>query len=180
MPEMDEGGFNIRIFFPVGISLPEARKFMPKIRQTIYKNEQVSVVLSQLGRNDDGTDPLPPNRLEVLIGLKDYSKWKEKITKQELLLRMKNDLEATLPGARVSFSQPIMDNLSEAIMGTIADLAVFVSGNDLKIMREIGNEVLKEIKDMKGASEYGIEQEAESPQLTIKIDREAAARLVST
>lgn len=176
LPEMDEGGFNIRIFFPVGISLPEARKFMPKIRQTIYKNEQVSVVLSQLGRNDDGTDPLPPNRLEVLIGLKDYRKWKEKITKQELLLRMKNDLEATLPGARVSFSQPIMDNLSEAIMGTIADLAVFVSGNDLKIMREIGNEVLKEIKDMKGASEYGIEQEAESPQLTIKIDREAAAR----
>ncbi|TGK46515.1 efflux RND transporter permease subunit [Leptospira bouyouniensis] len=176
LPEMDEGGFNIRIFFPVGISLPEARKFMPKIRQTVYKNEQVSVVISQLGRNDDGTDPLPPNRLEVLIGLKDYSKWKEKITKQELLLRMKNDLEATLPGARISFSQPIMDNLSEAIMGTIADLAVFVSGNDLKIMRGIGNEVLKEIKEMKGASEFGIEQEAESPQLTISINREAAAR----
>jgi cobalt-zinc-cadmium resistance protein CzcA len=176
LPEMDEGGFNIRIFFPVGISLPEARKFMPKIRQTIYKNEQVSVVLSQLGRNDDGTDPLPPNRLEVLIGLKDYDDWKEKITKTQLLLRMRNDLEATLPGARISFSQPIMDNLSEAIMGTIADLAVFVSGNDLKIMREIGTEILDIVKDMKGASEYGIEQENQSPQLTIKINREAAAR----
>ncbi|GBF50209.1 heavy metal efflux pump [Leptospira ryugenii] len=176
LPEMDEGGFNIRIFFPVGISLPEARKFMPTIRKTIYKNEQVNVVISQLGRNDDGTDPLPPNRLEVLIGLKDYADWKEKITKQELLLRMKNDLEATLPGARVSFSQPIMDNLSEAIMGTIADLAVFVSGNDLKIMREIASEVLEIVKDMRGASEYGIEQEADSPQLTIQIDREKAAR----
>lgn len=176
LPEMDEGGFNLRIFFPVGISLPESRKFIPKIRETIYRNEQVNVVLSQLGRNDDGTDPLPPNRLEVLVSLKDYSTWKEKITKQELLLRMKNDLEATLPGARVSFSQPIMDNLSEAIMGTIADLAVFISGNDLKIMRSIGNEVLDIIKDMKGASEFGIEQEAESPQLTIRIRREKAAR----
>ncbi|AOP33879.1 cation transporter [Leptospira tipperaryensis] len=176
LPEMDEGGFNLRIFFPVGISLPESRKFIPKIRQMIYKNEQVNVVISQLGRNDDGTDPLPPNRLEVLVGLKDYDDWKEKITKQELLLRMRNDLEAGLPGARVSFSQPIMDNLSEAIMGTIADLAVFVSGNDLKIMRQIGDEILEIVKDMKGASEYGIEQEADSSQLTIRIDREAAAR----
>lgn len=176
LPEMDEGGFNLRIFFPVGISLPESRKFIPKIRQMIYKNEQVNVVISQLGRNDDGTDPLPPNRLEVLVGLKDYDDWKEKITKQELLLRMRNDLEAGLPGARVSFSQPIMDNLSEAIMGTIADLAVFVSGNDLKVMRQIGEEVLDIVKDMKGASEFGIEQEADSSQLTIRIDREAAAR----
>ncbi len=176
LPEMDEGGFNLRIFFPVGISLPESRKFMPKIREMIYKNEQVSMVISQLGRNDDGTDPLPPNRLEVLVGLKDYDDWKERITKQELLLRMKNDLEAGLPGARISFSQPIMDNLSEAIMGTIADLAVFVSGNDLKIMRGLSEEILDIVKEMHGASEFGIEQEADSPQLTIRIDREAAAR----
>ncbi|TGK05521.1 efflux RND transporter permease subunit [Leptospira langatensis] len=176
LPEMDEGGFNLRIFFPVGISLPEARKFMPKIREMIYRNEQVNVVLSQLGRNDDGTDPLPPNRLEVLVGLKDYDDWKERITKQELLLRMKNELEAGLPGARVSFSQPIMDNLSEAIMGTIADLAVFVSGNDLKIMRGLAEDILEIVKEMPGASEYGIEQEADSPQLTVRIDREAAAR----
>lgn len=176
LPEMDEGGFNLRIFFPVGISLPESQKFIPKIREIIGRNEQVSVLLSQLGRNDDGTDPLPPNRLEVLVGLKDYSQWKEHITKQQLLIRMKNDLEAGIPGARISFSQPIMDNLSEAIMGTIADLAVFVSGQDLKIMRGIANEVLDIVKDMKGASEFGIEQEAESAQLTITIDREEAAR----
>jgi cobalt-zinc-cadmium resistance protein CzcA len=176
LPEMDEGGFNLRIFFPVGISLTESRKFIPQIRKIITKNEQVNIILSQLGRNDDGTDPLPPNRLEVLVGLKDYSKWTENITKQELLLRLKNDLEAGIPGARVSFSQPIMDNLSEAIMGTIADLAVFVSGQDLKIMRSIANEILDIVKEMEGASEFGIEQEADSPQLTININRKEAAR----
>jgi cobalt-zinc-cadmium resistance protein CzcA len=176
LPELDEGGFNIRGYFPVGIHLQEARKVIPKIREVISKNEQVNVILTQLGRNDDGTDPLGPNRLEVLIGLKDYSTWTEKITKQELLIRMKNDLEINCPGVRFSFSQPIMDNLSEAITGTIADLAVFISGTDLDIMRKIANDVLSIVKEMPGASEYGIEQEGSSTQLSIKINRESAAR----
>ncbi len=176
LPELDEGGFTIRAYYPVGIAIQGAKKHVADIRKVIYKNEQVDVILSQMGRNDDGTDPLPSNRLEIYIGLKDYSEWKEKITKQELLLRMKNDLETTFPGIRFSFSQPIMDNLSEAIMGTIADLAVFVSGPDLEVMRDKGNEILDIIKEMKGASEYGIEQEGSSAQLTIKINREATAR----
>lgn len=176
LPSLDEGGFTLRLYFPVGISLPEAKKFVPKVRQIIYKNEQVNMILSQYGRNDDGTDPLPPNRLEVYVGLKDYSKWKERITKEQLLLRMRDNLESGLPGVRVSFSQPIMDNLSEAIMGTIADLAVFISGKDLHIMRDLAEQVVHIVSTMKGASEYGIEQEAPAPQLVIRIKREVAAR----
>ncbi|TGL44746.1 efflux RND transporter permease subunit [Leptospira perdikensis] len=176
LPSLDEGGFTLRLYFPVGISLPEAKKFIPKVRKIIYTNEQVNVILSQYGRNDDGTDPLPPNRLEVYVGLKDYNQWKEHITKEQLLLRMRDNLEAGLPGVRVSFSQPIMDNLSEAIMGTIADLAVFVAGQDLTEMRRISKEIVEIISTMKGASEFGIEQEAPAPQLVIRIKREKAAR----
>ncbi|EMO08681.1 MMPL family protein [Leptospira borgpetersenii str. Noumea 25] len=142
----------------------------------IYKNEQVNMILSQYGRNDDGTDPLPPNRLEVYVGLKDYKNWHEKITKEQLLIRMRNDLEEGLPGVKVSFSQPIMDNLSEAIMGTIADLAVFVSGQDLTEMRHIAQQILDIVSKMKGASEYGIEQEGPAPQLVIRLKRAIAAR----
>lgn len=176
LPELDEGGFTMRVFFPVGISLDAANQYPSKIRKIIYKNEQVNVILSQMGRNDDGTDPLPPNRLEIYIGLKDYHDWKEKITKQQLLIRLRDDLEANFPGVRFSFSQPIMDNLSEAIMGTIADLGVFVSGSDLTVMRGIATKVLAIVAKMEGASEFGIEQEADSPQLTIRIKREEAAR----
>jgi cobalt-zinc-cadmium resistance protein CzcA len=176
LPELDEGGFNVRGYFPVGISLKAASKYMKLIRDTISKNEQVKVVLTQLGRNDDGTDPLGPNRLEVQVTLKDYNQWKEKITKLELLIRMRNDLEEVMPGVRFSFSQPIMDNLSEAVTGTIADLAIFVGGQDLKLSRKYANEILAIIKDIPGASEYGIEQEGETAQLNILIDREAAAR----
>ena len=176
LPELDEGGFNIRAYFPVGIHLQEARKVIPRMREVISKNEQVNVILTQMGRNDDGTDPLPSNRLEILIGLKDYSSWNEKISKQELLIRMKNDLEINCPGVRFSFSQPIMDNLSEAITGTIADLAIFVSGADLDVMRKTAVEILDIVKEMQGASEYSIEQEGNSTQLSVKINREVAAR----
>ncbi|EKR92002.1 efflux RND transporter permease subunit [Leptospira santarosai] len=176
LPSLDEGGFTLRLYFPVGISLPEAKKFIPKIRGIIYKNEQVNMILSQYGRNDDGTDPLPPNRLEIYVGLKDYKNWNEKITKEQLLIRMRNDLEEGLPGVKVSFSQPIMDNLSEAIMGTIADLAVFVSGQDLTEMRHIAQQILDIVSKMKGASEYGIEQEGPAPQLVIRLKRAVAAR----
>lgn len=176
LPSLDEGGFTLRLYFPVGISLPEAKKFVPKVRKIIYKNEMVETILSQYGRNDDGTDPLPPNRLEVYVGLKDYKMWKEKITKEQLLIRMRNELEEGLPGVRVSFSQPIMDNLSEAIMGTIADLAVFVSGHDMRIMRDLADQILKIVSEMKGASEYGIEQEGPAPQLVIRLKRDVAAR----
>jgi len=176
LPELDEGGFTMRAFFPVGVHLQEARKYLILMRKLIAKNQPVDVILSQLGRNDDGTDPLGPNRLEVFIGLRDYNKWEEKISKQQLLLRLRNDMESNFPGVRFSFSQPIMDNLSEAIMGTIADLAIFVVGDDLKIMRKLAEEILVIIKEIPGASEYGIEQEGEQAQLTINIRREVAAR----
>ncbi|HNH08967.1 MAG TPA: efflux RND transporter permease subunit, partial [Leptospiraceae bacterium] len=176
LPELDEGGFTMRAFWPVGIHLQQVRSYMPKFREVIANNKQVNVILSQLGRNDDGTDPLGPNRLEVYIGLRDYSKWEEKITKADLLLRMKNDLEAEFPGVRLSFSQPIMDNLSEAIMGTIADLAIFIAGDDLREMRKIAEQILEIVKDIPGASEFGIEQEGEQTQLSINIDREKSAR----
>ncbi len=176
LPELDEGGITMRAFWPVGIHLQEVRKYTGKMREIINRNKQVNVILTQLGRNDDGTDPLGPNRLEVYIGLRDYSKWEEKITKTDLLLRMKNELESNFPGVRFSFSQPIMDNLSEAIMGTIADLAIFVNGDDLGEMRKIAEQILAIVKDIKGASEFGIEQEGEQTQLTITIDREKSAR----
>ena len=60
LPNLDEGAFNIRCFFPVGIAIEEAKQYTPIIRDVISKNKEVNVVLTQLGRNDDGTDPYGP------------------------------------------------------------------------------------------------------------------------
>jgi cobalt-zinc-cadmium resistance protein CzcA len=176
LPELDEGSFNIRCFFPVGISLGEAGKYTPVIRKLISAHPQVNVVLTQLGRNDDGTDPYGPNRLEIFVGLEDYSRWTKTISKQELLLRIKSELEQAVPGTLFSFSQPILDNVTEAVTGSVADLAVLISGEDLDLMRRKADSVLTIIRTIPGASESGIEQEGNQAQLSVEIDRTAAAR----
>lgn len=176
LPNLDEGAFNIRCFFPVGIAIEEAKQYTPIIRDVISKNKEVNVVLTQLGRNDDGTDPYGPNRLEILVGLRDYSEWKGPKTKEELMYKMKTDLEQAVPGALFSFSQPILDNVTEAVTGSVADLAILINGSDLKYMRAVADTVLSVIKTIPGASESGIEQEGDQAQLAVEIDRESAAR----
>ena len=176
LPELDEGSFNIRCFFPVGISLNEAKKYDDVIRHVIVKYKPVNLVITQQGRNDDGTDPYGPNRLEILVGLKDYSTWTHDISKEKLLKEMKSDLEQSIPGALFSFSQPILDNVTEAVTGSVADLAILINGANLKLMRTKADSILQIIKTIPGASEYGIEQEGNQAQLSIVVDREAAAR----
>ena len=176
LPELDEGAFNIRCFFPVGISLNEANKYCKTIRETLCRHREVNVAITQLGRNDDGTDPYGPNRLEILVGLRNYSTWTDKISKRELLLQIKQELEEAVPGTLISFSQPILDNVTEAVTGSVADLAILLNGDDLGRMRQEADSILAVIKEIPGATEFGIEQEADQAQLAIDIDRTATAR----
>ncbi len=176
LPELDEGAFNIRCFFPVGITLNDASKYCNTIRKVISNHKQVNIVLTQLGRNDDGTDPYGPNRLEILVGLKKYSTWISDTSKEELLLKMKKELSEAIPSAEFSFSQPILDNVTEAVTGSVADLAVLINGEDLNFMRKEADSILTVIRKIPGSSESGIEQEGNQAQLTIRIDRNAAAR----
>ncbi len=176
LPELDEGSFNIRCFFPVGINLDDAAKYTPVIRKIISDHKEVKSVITQLGRNDDGTDPYGPNRLEILVILNDYSTWIKNISKKDLLIQIKKSLEAAIPGAMFSFSQPILDNVTEAVTGSVADLAIQINGNDLNLMRQKADSILNIIKTIKGATEYGIEQEGNQAQLSIDINRTSAAR----
>jgi cobalt-zinc-cadmium resistance protein CzcA len=176
LPELDEGSFNIRCFFPVGINLDDAAKYTPIIRKIISDHKEVKSVITQLGRNDDGTDPYGPNRLEILVILNDYSTWIKNISKKDLLIQIKKSLETAIPGALFSFSQPILDNVTEAVTGSVADLAIQINGNDLNFMRQKADSILNIIKTIKGATEYGIEQEGDQAQLAIDINRVSAAR----
>ena len=97
-------------------------------------------------------------------------------SKQELLLQIKSELEQNVPGALFSFSQPILDNVTEAVTGSVADLAVLISGDDLDLMRRQADRVLAIVRTIPGASESGIEQEGNQAQLSVDIDRTAAAR----
>ncbi len=176
LPELDEGAINIRCFFPVGYSIQGASKLVPSIKKTLTDHDEVDLVITQLGRNDDGTDPYGPNRLEVLVALKDYKQWKSSLTKKELLGNIRDELKAKFPGLIFLYSQPIMDNVTEAVTGSVSDLAIMISGPDLDLMRKMGGEIKEVITKIPGASQVGIEQEVPQDQLQIVIDRVAAAR----
>ncbi|WPU66675.1 efflux RND transporter permease subunit [Peredibacter starrii] len=176
LPELDEGAINIRCFFPVGYSLQGANKLVPKIKDTLIQHDEVQLAITQLGRNDDGTDPYGPNRLEILVVLKDYKDWKKKVSKKEFLGSLKEELSAKYPGLTFLYSQPIMDNVTEAVTGSVSDLAVLINGQDLTLMREIAKKTIAVIEKIPGATQVGVEQEPPQDQLQISIDREAAAR----
>lgn len=176
LPELDEGSIFLRGNFPGGITIQENAKYAPKIRKIISKYPQVDNVITQTGRNDDGTDPFPPNRNEILIGLKEYEAWTDTISKDELVKRITQDLEHEIPGASFSSGQPIIDQVLEIVNGSAADLAVSIIGEDLNLMYEKADSIADIMKGMEGSDGIEIEQESAQDQLTVDIDRSQAAR----
>jgi cobalt-zinc-cadmium resistance protein CzcA len=176
LPTLDEGSIFLRGNFPSGITIQENASYAPKIRKIIAKYPQIAFVITQTGRNDDGTDPFPANRNEILVGLKDYDLWSKTITKKELVEKIKHDLQMQLPAVSFSSGQPIIDQVMEIVTGSAADLAVSVVGDDLTMMRQKAEAISKIVKSTPGADNVNIEQEGPQEQLAININREAAAR----
>jgi cobalt-zinc-cadmium resistance protein CzcA len=158
------------------MSLTEAAKYPPMIREVGRSYPEVRAVITQLGRNDDGTDPYGFNRIETHIELNKYDTWPAGVNKKKLLFEIKKELESRIPGATFSFSQPILDNVTEAVTGSASDLAVLINGDDLTKLRRYADTVLSAIKNTPGTSEYGLEEEGSQAQLLIRINRQAAAR----
>ncbi|MBS1680415.1 MAG: efflux RND transporter permease subunit [Bacteroidetes bacterium] len=176
LPELDEGSIFLRCFMPAGITIQENAKIAPKIRDIISSYAPVDYVITQTGRNDDGTDPFPTNRTEILVGLKNYKLWTDTIKKKELVTLMQNDLQNHFPGAFFSTGQPIIDQVMEIVTGSAADLAISVVGDDLEFMRTKADSIAAIVRNMNGAVSVNIEQEGEQAQLAITINRENAAR----
>lgn len=176
LPALDEGSIFLRANFPAGITITENAANSSRIRSIISKHPQVSFVIVQTGRNDDGTDPFPTNRNEILIGLKDYNEWSHLIKKKDLVEKIKTELEQNFPSVQFSSGQPIIDQVMEIVTGSAADLAVSVVGKDLEAMRHKADSIAGIVRRIRGAENVNIEQEGPQEQLAIKIDREAAAR----
>jgi cobalt-zinc-cadmium resistance protein CzcA len=177
LPELDEGCVWVRVFLPPGISLEAARIYPDVLRGDIGRLEEVSGVMTQLGRTDDGTDPFGPNRIEVLVQLKQpYSSWASGRKKAEVVKLIQRRLEETLPGATFTITQPIIDMVTENATGSSSDLAVFLRGRDLESLRALGARILGVVKSIPGSSQAAIEQENKQTQVVVAVDRAAAAR----
>jgi cobalt-zinc-cadmium resistance protein CzcA len=176
LPQLDEGVIWIRANLPPGISVEKSAEVAATMRRLIRQSAEVTMVMSQTGRNESGTDPFGPNRNEFLLDLKSYETWPRGRTKANLVDQLSHRLQSGIPGASFNFTQPIIDQSTEIATGSSADLAVIVSGPDLRQLRTLATQALAVLRPIRGAADTSIEQEADQAQLRIAVNRYQVAR----
>ena len=174
LPELDEGDLWVRAQFPTGISVEGVRPYTREIRERLLRFPEVRVIVSQLGAPDDGTDPEGPDNVEFYVGLKPREAWANP-DKDALIERMRTAL-ADMPGFTTNFSQPIKDNVDEALAGVKGELAIKLYGPDIFVMDAKAREIVKVLRDVPGVADLDWDHLAGLPQLQIVVDRAAAAR----
>ncbi len=175
LPELDEGSIWLQVQLPPGISLQKASEMAGELRRATREFKEVSYVVTQLGRNDDGTDPWTPSHIESAIGLTPYSTWKHGETKRDLIEKL-SARYARIPGISVGFSQPMIDGVNDKIAGAHSELVVKVYGKDFAETRRVAEAVAAALEKTPGAVDVAIDQEPPLPQLQVRVNREAAAR----
>ncbi|HEV8530020.1 MAG TPA: CusA/CzcA family heavy metal efflux RND transporter [Methylomirabilota bacterium] len=174
LPELDEGDLWLRVQFPVGVSIEGVRPYVREIRERLLRFPEVRVVVSQLGAPDDGTDPEAPDNAEFYVGLKPREEWPNP-DKERLVTAMTAAL-ANIPGVSTNFSQPIKDNVDEALAGVKGELAIKLYGPDIFVMDGVAKQIAAVLKDIRGVADLDYDHCTGQPQLQVVIDRAAAAR----
>ena len=175
LPPLDEGSIWIQVQLPPGISIEKSKEMGAELRETIRKFPEVSYVMTQVGRDDEGAEAFSLSHIECGVGLKPYSTWEHGKTKADLIEEMNEKLQR-MPGYTVSFSQPIIDMVMDQIAGAHSDLAIKIYGDDIAETRHIAEQVEGVVKNIPGAVDVAIDQEPPMPQLQIVADRDRIAQ----
>lgn len=175
LPELDEGSIWLQVQLPPGISFEKAKVMSDTLRKHTMKYEEITYVMVQAGRNDDGTDPWTTSHFEVSVGLKPYKEWPRGRTKADLIDDLTEEY-AAMPGYNVGFSQPMIDGVMDKIAGAHSELVVKVFGNSFEETRRIAEDIVNVLDDVKGAVDIAIDQAPPLPQVQIIPDREAIAQ----
>jgi heavy metal efflux system protein len=174
LPPLDEGSIWVQMELPPGISMEKSKQMSADFRKEIRKFDEVSYVMTQLGRDDQGTDAFSLSHVECCIGLKPYNTWKSGLTKAQLIEKMSDAIQK-MPGYTIGFSQPILDMVMDQVAGAHSDLALKIYGEDLGDIRRVGEQIVKTLQQVKGAKDVTIDQEPPLPQLQIIANRNKIA-----
>jgi cobalt-zinc-cadmium resistance protein CzcA len=174
LPELDEGSIYVRASMPMSISLPESVKLTTQMRHVFEQFPEVKGVISQTGRPNDGTDPTGFYNIEFLVSIFPKEEWKRGLNKAQLIDQMQKKL-AVFPGVDFGFSQPIMDNVAEAVSGVKGSIAVKVYGPDLYTLEHKSTEIAKQLATVNGIADLGVIRNIGQPELRIELDEEKLA-----
>jgi cobalt-zinc-cadmium resistance protein CzcA len=177
LPHLDEGAIWARGTLADSTSLTEGTRFTEQARLVFASFPEVTKVVSEVGRPDDGTDTGGFGNTEYFVDLKPKDQWRPVFhrNKEELIAAMNREI-SKLPGALWNFSQPIEDNVGETVTGTKGQLALKLFGKDLKTLDEKGDEVSAAMARVPGLTDLKFFHTLGQPNLNFTIDRKAAAR----
>ncbi len=174
MPQLNEGALWVEAKYPMSQSLEETVKRVAELRGVLNEFEEVNGVLSQTGRSNDGTDPSGFYYVQMQVNLKPRDEWKSKITYDELVDRMDKRLQ-NYQGIIFNYSQPIIDNVAEAVAGFNADNGVKIYGDDLDKLDAIANQVVEKMKGVQGIRDLGVMRNLGQPEISVILDKEKMA-----
>jgi len=177
LPHLDEGAIWVRGTLAPSTGPSEGIRLARQARLALASFPEVTVVVSQVGRPDDGTDTTGFFNTEYFVDLKPKDQWRPVFhqDKEALIAAMDRELQR-IPGVLWNFSQPIADNMEEAVSGVKGELAVKIYGEDLRTLEKTGDRILAIMRGVKGVQDLGLFRVIGQPNLNLTIDRARAAR----
>jgi len=176
MPILQEGTLTIQLIRLPGISLEESVEIEKRFQKILLSFPEVETVVSKIGAAEIATDPNGPEISDPIITLKPPSKWKTANSQEELMEKMRQRLEESMPGVAFNFTQPIAELIDELISGVKSQIAIKLFGDDIDKLKENADEIAKVMSTIKGTADLRVEQVSGQPYLHIEIDRNEIAR----
>jgi cobalt-zinc-cadmium resistance protein CzcA len=177
LPHLDEGALWVRGTLAPSTGPDEGIRVANQARVVLCSFPEVPQCTSQVGRPDDGTDTTGFFNTEYFVDLKPKEEWRPVFheNKDELIAAMQRELDK-IPGVLWGFSQPIEDNMEEAVSGVKGELATKVYGDDLKVLEEKSDQIARIMRRIPGIEDLGVLRVLGQPNLNVTVDRDAAAR----
>jgi len=174
LPELDEGALWVKAQLPMSASLSQSKEISDKMTSIIRKYPEVRHTLAQIGRTNDGTDPKGFFNVEIAVDLYPKEEWRKGLSTEMLIDSMDQQL-SKIPGLILNYSQPIRDNVEEAVAGVPASLAVKIAGPDFEKLDTLANQVQGILSKVQGVEDLGILRNLGQPEFRIELDQEKMA-----
>ncbi len=178
LPHLDEGAIWARGTLAASTGPSEGERIVHQARLILASFPESTEIVSQVGRPDDGTDATGFFNTEYYVGLKPQKQWPEpyRSDKDKLIAVMDQKLESSIPGVIWNFSQPIEDNVDEAVSGVKGALAVKIYGTDLKTLEAKADEIANVMRRIPGIKDLGVFRVMGQPNINLIVNREQAGR----
>ena len=174
LPQLNEGALWVEAKLPMSYSLPKTVEMCSTLRKELMTFPEVNGVLSQTGRSNDGTDPSGFYYIQMQVNLKPKNEWTRKISSEELVDEMDSRLK-NYQGIVYNYSQPIVDNVEEAVAGMNCANAVKIYGDNLDTLDRYANKVVEQIQDVPGIKDVGVLRNIGQPEISVTLDEEKMA-----